>query len=182
MLAPFGARSQAGPQRTGVARFTIRPRNGKPSAMRDDRADIAALIFAYAERLDAGDFGGVADLFTYGTLRSEGQPGALSGREEVLALYTHTVRLYDGRPRTRHVTTNVVIDLGDDDTATARAYFTVFQASPELPLQPIVAGRYVDRFLRRDGAWWFAERVIVVELVGDVRHHLTPQIAALLGQ
>ena len=66
-------------------------------------------------------------------------------------------------------------------TASARSYFTVFQARPELPLQAIIAGRYQDRFTRRNGVWSFAERVIVIELVGDLRCHLKPEILALLG-
>jgi hypothetical protein len=40
------------------------------------------------------------------------------------------------------------------------------------PLQPIVAGRYLDRFARVDGAWRFAERRILVDLVGDLSRHL----------
>jgi hypothetical protein len=57
-------------------------------------------------------------------------------------------------------------------SATARSYFTVLQATPAVPLQPIVAGRYHDRFERRDGAWRFADRLIFVDLVGNVSDHL----------
>ena len=150
--------------------------------MADDRETIGALIFAYAERLDAGDLAGVADLLAAATLRTEGQPGAMHGRDEIHALYAATVLLYDGRPCTRHVTTNLVIDVdAPAGTASARSYFTVFQARPELPLQAIIAGRYQDRFTRRNGVWSFAERVIVIELVGDLRCHLKPEILALLG-
>jgi 3-phenylpropionate/cinnamic acid dioxygenase small subunit len=148
--------------------------------MTDDRAAITALIFAYAERLDAGDLAGVAELFADATLRTDGQPGAMHGCEEIHALYAATVMLYDGRPCTRHVTSNLVIDV-DAPTATARSYFTVFQARPELPLQPIIAGRYHDRFTQRNSVWSFAERVIFVELVGNVRFHLKPEIVVLLG-
>ncbi len=148
----------------------------------NDRVAISALVFAYAERLDAGDLTGVADLFADASLRTQGQPGALHGRDAVHALYAAMVLLYDGRPCTRHVTTNVVIDVDTSaGTASARSYFTVLQARPELPLQPIIAGRYQDEFVRRDGVWSFAERVISVELVGDVRFHLKPEIVARLG-
>ncbi|MFF8910799.1 nuclear transport factor 2 family protein [Streptomyces olivaceoviridis] len=57
-------------------------------------------------------------------------------------------------------------------TATARSYLTIFQAVPELPLQPIAAGRYRDRFERRNGKWRFAERRITVHMIGNVGHHL----------
>jgi 3-phenylpropionate/cinnamic acid dioxygenase small subunit len=150
--------------------------------MTDDRTAITALVFTYAEHLDAGDLAGVADLFADATLRTDGQPGAMHGREEIHTLYTATVMLYDGRPCTRHVTTNLVIDLDDDaGTATARSYFTVFQARPELSLQPIIAGRYQDLFAKRSGIWSFAERVMFIELIGNLRFHLKPEILALLG-
>jgi hypothetical protein len=174
------ARSAVIPERAAslLRRCGVRPRG-----MMDDRAAITALIFAYAERLDAGDLAGVAEVLADATLRTDGQPGAMHGRDEIYALYSGTVLLYNGRPSTRHVTTNLVIDIdARTDTAAARSYFTVFQARPELPLQPIIAGSYRDRFTKRNGAWAFAERVMVIELIGDLRFHLKPDILALLGR
>jgi len=50
----------------------------------------------------------------------------------------------------------------------------VLQATDALPLQPIITGRYRDRFARDDvGGWRFAERRFFVDLVGDLREHLT---------
>jgi hypothetical protein len=57
-------------------------------------------------------------------------------------------------------------------TAVSRSYFTALQALPDLPLQPIVSGRYYDRFERHDGNWRFTERTVSIDLVGDVSHHL----------
>jgi 3-phenylpropionate/cinnamic acid dioxygenase small subunit len=79
----------------------------------------------------------------------------------------------DGTPRTKHVTTNAIIDVDEDaGTATCRAYFTVFQALEEFSLQPIIAGRYHDKFERVDGAWRFTERMMLPELMGDLSKHL----------
>jgi ketosteroid isomerase-like protein len=143
----------------------------------DDRAAIAALVHAYAERLDGGDLDGVADLFAHATW--QGRPGerVLTGRDEVRRAYRPVV-LYDGVPRTRHLITNLVVELdAGGDTASARSYFTVVQATPDLPLQPILAGRYHDRF-ERAGEWRFAERLILPDLWGDLSRHyrlpLTP--------
>ncbi len=136
-----------------------------------DREAIARLVFAYAERLDAGDLEGVANLFADGTLRSDQRDAVRRGREETLALYRETVILYDGSPCTKHVITNLVIDV-DEDGAAARSYFTVLQARPELPLQTIIAGRYHDRFALRDGTWSFADRLILVDLIGNLRWHV----------
>jgi ketosteroid isomerase-like protein len=146
--------------------------------MASDSEAISALIYTYAERLDAGDFEGVAELFTHATFRSDARPDARRGRDEVLEVYRNTVQVYDGKPATKHVTTNVTIDVEPGgQTATARSMFTVFQARPELPLQPIIAGRYHDRFARLDGRWCFTDRVVLVDLTGNLRYHLKRPIA-----
>lgn len=137
-----------------------------------DRHAIEALLFTYAERLDAGDLAGVAALFAHATYRSAGG-GEYRGSDAVRNVLTRLVRLYDGTPRTKHVTTNVVIELDEcAGTAAARSYFTVLQAVDGLALQPIVAGRYHDRFVRADAVWRFADRLIFMDLVGDLSRHL----------
>jgi 3-phenylpropionate/cinnamic acid dioxygenase small subunit len=136
---------------------------------------ITALIMLYAERIDAGDLDGVAALFAHATWRSPGRVEPLRGAAEVRRAYDPVI-LYDGVPSTRHVVTNVVVDLDPPDRATARSYFTVFQARPGFPLQAIIAGRYQDAFTRSGGAWRFADRLIVPDLIGDLSHHLRPSM------
>jgi hypothetical protein len=136
---------------------------------------IAALVYAYAERIDGGDFEGVAELLADAEVTAEGTDRRWRGRDEVLRLYESGTRRHaDGTPRTKHVTTNLVVDVDEvSGTATARSYYTVLQAVPgELALQPIVAGRYRDRFERVRGSWRFAGRHLVVDLVGALGHHL----------
>ncbi|MBW2315383.1 MAG: nuclear transport factor 2 family protein [Deltaproteobacteria bacterium] len=143
--------------------------------MASDERAIEGLLYAYAERIDLGDFEGVADLFAHGLIAPF--PGAsaeqrVEGRDAVLALYRGTTRLYeDGTPHTKHITSNVIVDV-EGERASARSYYTVLQQVGELPLQPIISGRYHDRFHRIDGAWWFDARVIHVDLVGDLSRHL----------
>ena len=56
--------------------------------------------------------------------------------------------LDDGTPKTKHLTTNLTIDVDDHaGRATARSYFTVVQGVPGTPIQTIVAGRYEDVFV-----------------------------------
>jgi 3-phenylpropionate/cinnamic acid dioxygenase small subunit len=134
--------------------------------------EIAKLIYGYAERIDAGDLEGVAALFEHATYRS--QAGSeYRGGAAVLEVLRSMVKLYDGVPRTKHVTTNLVIETDDEKgSAQARSYYTVFQAAESLPLQPIIAGRYHDRFERAGGVWRFADRFIFIDLVGDLSQHL----------
>lgn len=141
--------------------------------MTDDARAIENLVYAYAERIDAGDLDGVAHLFRHGRIRAD-DTTTFEGAEAVRGLYASATRLYDdGTPRTRHVTTNVavVVDPGSQ-TATARSYYTVLQQTDELPLQVIIAGRYHDSFHRVDGEWCFDTRRMLVDLTGDLSHHL----------
>jgi 3-phenylpropionate/cinnamic acid dioxygenase small subunit len=133
---------------------------------------IGNLIAAYAELVDDGDFAGVGVLLGDATFAGSG--ASVSGAGAIERMLRDMVIVYDdGTPRTRHVTTNVVIEADEAaGTALARAYFTVLQALPGFPLQPVVSGRYRDRFERRSGRWAFAERRVLVGLVGDVSRHL----------
>jgi ketosteroid isomerase-like protein len=138
----------------------------------DDVEAIRALIHEYAELIDAGQLDAVAALFTHGTWSSPGRGTPLLGAEQVRRAYDGVI-LYDGIPSTKHVISNITIEIpGDGDKATARSYFTVLQARPDFPLQPVIAGRYQDRFERVDGRWRFADRQIIPDLIGDLSRHL----------
>lgn len=137
---------------------------------------ISTLMYEYAECVDLADFDGLSKLFAHGQVRStsaaeseEGMRGDAVGR-----FYAATNRVHkDGTLRTRHLSTNVRIDIDEaDDAATARSYYVVFQATRDLPFQAIVGGRYEDRFERVDGHWRFADRLVHVDQVGDMREHL----------
>jgi ketosteroid isomerase-like protein len=137
----------------------------------DDVTAITGLIHEYAERLDSGDLDGVAALFEHATWRSPGRGESPRGAAQVRRGYDGVILHEDGTPSTKHVISNVTVDV-DGGAATARSYFTVLQARPDLPLQPIIAGRYHDRFERVDRRWRFTERVIIPDLVGDLSRHL----------
>ncbi|MFF7187425.1 nuclear transport factor 2 family protein [Streptomyces sp. NPDC008222] len=137
-----------------------------------DTLAVTSLIASYAELVDTGDFAGVGALFADAVLVGSGAPA--EGREAVERMLRDTVILYeDGIPRTHHATTNIAVTVDENaGTATARSHVTVFQALPDFPLQAVAAGRYSDRFERREGVWRFAERLVRIHLVGDVSRHL----------
>ncbi len=143
--------------------------------MSDARGEIENLLYVYAERIDAGDFAGVAELFAHACITVAGAEAETRGRDAVEKLYSGTTRLYEdcGTPKTKHVVTNPIIEVDEAaDRATSRSCFTVLQQTPVLPLQVIITGRYRDDFERVDGRWRFARREMQLEQFGDLSQHL----------
>jgi SnoaL-like domain len=143
------------------------------AAVPDDVQAIKNIIHSYAEMLDSGDLDGLGSLFERATLRTHGADHELRGAAEVRRLIEDAVHLYDGVLSTKHLVTNVIVEVHEGRTsANARSYYAALQARPELPLQPILTGRWDDRFEREGARWYIVDRLIYVDLVGDVRYHL----------
>ncbi|MDQ1696620.1 MAG: hypothetical protein QOJ03_1973 [Frankiaceae bacterium] len=147
--------------------------------MSDAHEEIRNLLGSYCALMDAGDFAGLAALFAGATLADEHGMVFATGADEVQRMWdAQTIRYgtteHDGSPRTRHVTANPVIEVDEQaGTATCSSSYVVFQGTDDLPLQPIVTGRYADTFARDgDGTWHFAQRCYAVDHVGDLSHHL----------
>ena len=141
----------------------------------DDRDAVTRLVFRYAEMVDEGAYAAVAQLFEHATFRAVVGTDVYTrtGAQQVREQFERMVITYDGVPSTKHVTTNVVVDVDDEGrTAASRSYYSVLQARPDLPLQVIIAGRYHDAFAEVDGEWRFTDRLIFSDLVGDLSHHL----------
>ncbi len=141
--------------------------------MTDAHDSIRRVMNEYCYRLDAGDFDGFAELFQHATWLIRGDPaGGDTGAEAVRETLQQLI-LYDGKPNTKHVMSNVQIDIDESSNrAEAQCYITVFQAvPPDFPLQPIFSGHYYDTFERVDGNWRFVLRDISPDLVGDLSHH-----------
>lgn len=132
------------------------------------------LIYRYADLVDRGDFAGLGELLADATFIGSG--AELKGRKAIEDMFRSLVIVYDdGTPKTKHVTTNLIVDVDEEaGTAQSQSYVTVFQAVDGFSLQPIVAARYEDRFLRKGSEWRFAERRFHLDLVGDISRHLRP--------
>ena len=142
--------------------------------MSDAHEQIRNLLGRYCELMDAGHFAGLAELFAHATLADEHGNVFATGAEEMHRMWEAQTIKHDGTPRTRHVTANPVIDV--DETAgiaQVTSSYVVFQGTDDLPLQPIVTGRYGDVFTRDDdGRWHFTQRRYAVDHFGDLSHHL----------
>jgi 3-phenylpropionate/cinnamic acid dioxygenase small subunit len=135
---------------------------------------IRNLLGRYCDLVDAGDWDAVGALFSGGRLATSEGHVLASGAADIAAFYRRGTRLHGESPRTKHLLLNTVLSFSvDDASCEARSSYVVLQAvDGVLPLQPIIAGRYVDTFTREGQAWRWDERRFDVDLAGDLTHHL----------
>jgi 3-phenylpropionate/cinnamic acid dioxygenase small subunit len=142
--------------------------------MNTDKLEITELLYRYAELIDAGDFDGVGRLLARSTFGGPAS-GSVSGADNIAKLFAMTTRRYPehgNTPRTRHLVLNPVVELSGDGTAATRSTFCVMQDTETVSIQPIVVGRYYDAFARDDQGWYFTERKVDIQMIGDVSAHL----------
>ena len=137
--------------------------------MLSDGDHIRNLLGRYCELIDAGDFAAVGALFADGCLADEHGTELARGADAVAAFYASIVQLRDGSPGTKHLVLDTVLEEEGDGAVAARSSYVVLQ-----DLEPIIAGRYVDRFVRDGAGWRFAERRFAVDQAGDLSRHLRP--------
>lgn len=137
--------------------------------------EIRNLLGTYCEVMDAADWPALGRLFAQGRLTDGDGNEVAAGSDAVARLYAGLVVLHDGSPRTRHLTTNPVIEV-DGEHAVCRSCFAVLQQVDSGPLAPVAAGRYRDQFRRDESGWHFVERAFHLDQVGDTSQHLvTPR-------
>ena len=138
---------------------------------------IQNLIYRYADLLDRGKVDEVGALFDHANVYMPGdpEPWSRAGQNRMAEIFRQWTRFYPeagGRPRTRHVTTNLTIEPDGPNRAKTQAYVIVFQSLEDFPIQPIIGGTYYDKFEKMDGAWRFTERREEMSLFGDLSRHL----------
>jgi hypothetical protein len=149
----------------------------------EDCFAIQNLVYAYCHRIDRGDFAGIAELFAHADIIVPAATAPVRGVQAIHDMYAQFTRRYpDGNtPKTAHVTSNLIIEADGTEAARSQAYFLVHQATEALPLQPIIGGRYFDKFARVSGKWRFSERRIEIDLVGNLSAHMLQAIAPQSG-
>ncbi len=121
------------------------------------------IVYAYARVLDLGDMSAAADFFAdNGSLARPMAPEVLiQGRESIrAALLTRPKTLL-----TKHLATNVAIDVVSRDEAYGLSYLTMISTTPPgdsvepfVSAGPVYFGEFRDRFVREGGEWKFLER------------------------
>jgi hypothetical protein len=127
------------------------------------------LVYDYSRALDLGDMSGAANFFAEnGSMARPMAPNqVIEGRETIRAsLLTRPKTLL-----TKHLATNVMIDVETRDTARGISYLTMVattppgEATPPFVSQgPIYFGEFRDRFVREQGVWKFLERRGLIQM------------------
>lgn len=122
------------------------------------------LVTDYARFVDFGEASRIADLFTAdGVWETEGV--RMDGRDAIRAGFGRREQVT--RRVSRHVCTNVAIDVLSGDEARGLAYLVNFRFDrregddPAMPApagHPKYVGEYHDRFVRTPDGWRFAQR------------------------
>ncbi|WP_369258457.1 nuclear transport factor 2 family protein [Streptomyces sp. R35] len=126
------------------------------------------LVLDFVRRLDLGEPGTVAELFTEdGTWEWPEGERAVKGRE---ALRDY----FGGRPAdrlSRRVMTNILVTVDSPTTATATSYFTTYRVDghtggmvPAGP--PVQVGHYEDTFRKAGDAWLLTSRTLFLSFGG----------------
>lgn len=126
--------------------------------LQDEQA-IRDVVVRYGEYLDARDYAAYASLFARDGVWTGGF-GSFTGPAAIQEMLEKNL----GKPQPGfinkanfHLMTTVVVDV-DGDTARARSRYTFFTASPDNRPTAALAGRYVDEFVRENGAWKIKRR------------------------
>ncbi|MFC9556442.1 nuclear transport factor 2 family protein [Rhodococcus sp. NPDC056960] len=143
-----------------------------------DYLQIQNLIFRYPYLLDAGRFDEMGQLFARADIYIAGDLVVRSDARAVSELWSKYVRIYpNNTPRTHHIATNLMIEADGPGAIRTHSYILVVQNPPDVPLAPITAGDYLDRFVKDGDTWYFSERHIGNDLFGDMSHHLREPMA-----
>lgn len=128
------------------------------------------LLHEYCRLVDFGEASRMADLFTEDGVW-EADELVLDGREAIRAHFLKRERVV--RRVSRHMVTNVAIDVVSDDEATGLSYFANFRhdrqegdrSLPQPMEVPKYLGEYVDRFRRTGDGWRFEHHHVDVALL-----------------
>ncbi len=118
------------------------------------------LSIAYARAIDFRDYDAFLELFTEDAVLDVGRP--LHGREAI----RESLQRRPDELRSRHVVSNVFVDVLGPDDARGISYLTLYRHHGAASLRrepapltgPAAVGHYQDRFVRSADGWLFKSR------------------------
>ncbi|MET9558434.1 nuclear transport factor 2 family protein [Streptomyces sp. NPDC006645] len=126
------------------------------------------LIVEFVHKLDLGDPGDVAELFTdTGFWEWAEGDRRVQGRDALRSYFA-------GRPAdrlSRRICANILVTVTSGTTATATSYFTTYRVDGHTggfvpPRAPTQVGHYEDTFLKVEGRWLLGSRSLYLAFAG----------------
>jgi hypothetical protein len=137
-----------------------------------DRLAIRELVEAYAHCADRRDANGQMALFTMNTHfvvymnAKDAKPSQELHSREALAPVFAALKQYDAT--THFVGQSTILTLSDD-RATGEAYCLAHHVTVDSDKRRLMVAslRYLDTFVKTDGAWLFSERLLYVDWIDE---------------
>ena len=131
------------------------------------RESIRELIYDYGRALDHRDFVAFAALFEPEQGTWTGGFGSATGRDAIFALMDERIGHAETpfTPTSHHVFTNIEIEVSGSEATASTKWIFVVPSPEDAPLWRFL-GHYEDRFVRRDGRWYFLRREAFSDIAG----------------
>jgi hypothetical protein len=122
------------------------------------------LSIEYARAVDFRDYDNFVELFAEHAVLDVG------GRLEGKAAISSSIMRRPYTVRTRHVITNIFVEVQDSHHARGVSYLTLYrhvgeqsaQRGPVLSIRPTAVGHFEDQYVKLDTGWRFQSRVLHV--------------------
>jgi hypothetical protein len=126
------------------------------------------LVTQYCHLVDHGEASRIADLFSKDGVWASTE-NSMTGQDQVRAGFL--VRENNKARMSRHVCSNLLVDVLDEDHARGTVYLTLYRHDGKegrsiSPLDgPVMVGEYRDRFVRSAEGWRFERREVAVDFL-----------------
>jgi uncharacterized protein (TIGR02246 family) len=131
----------------------------KSSTSADEQ--IRALVARYAQVHDNTDVDGLLTTFAHNGCLTGTAGVTATGRSAIKEMMS---RIYARRQAEgssmKHLYANSVINVGED-SANATTDIVVYQRTGDSPWHILLVGEVIDKLVREDGQWLFAERRVI---------------------
>jgi hypothetical protein len=122
-----------------------------------DKQAITEVLYRYCRACDRADEAALRECFHPGSVHRH---GGFSGTSA--DFITFAMKIISASKMTKHLLTNVLIEL-DVDVATSESHYFAYHRlagkPPDAEVDNFSGGRYLDRFERRQGVWKMVERL-----------------------
>ena len=143
------------------------------------KTEIKNLIYLYAQCIDKGEFGRIAELFKDGSIIDSNYQELAKGSKQVFEFYNKLIRIYPDTqtPKTEHLVTDIVVsDINTSNFIKATSNFEVMQENEKAEIATIITGTYNSDFKKINSQWCLTDIKFLPTMTEDTGRHLLMNI------